>query len=1091
MDNCDRFQSIVANSNLVATAGEFVPKSLMNLQQKIDPEKLQNNCGIFTSNQCSNLHFQSTSKHSEAIDGANKYSNLNSSIKPYVVPRQIASFELGESSSSGRNVSKPFFKKNTAYMQSKALKNYGNCQQKSHNKWKRTTIDESNNLCVKPMNGTNSHQQARSQQDNKKYLRINQNDKPKPAECEPSTKGSLLNDSVANQSGPKVQSHKYSENENLSWRYKEKYWKGQQQQPSKFKQNRCTKTGGNEGELLLMQKKSEPYKIHYQNMEKDSTIKNFNAANTSSKYRDTKARNVKKSDCEAALVTSQREQLVDLLFHGVLECLVCCESVSQTSAVWSCYNCYHVLHLKCVVKWARSSKSDFGWRCPACQNVTDVIPDSYYCFCGKIKDPEWNRQDCPHSCGEVCGKSFRKPCPHRCTLLCHPGPCPQCIATITKSCGCQKITKTVQCSSSEVVVCNEICGKELNCLIHTCSKMCHIGDCEECSQIVVQECYCQRNQQEVKCTIEVIGCDKYSCGNICEKNLSCGNHKCPVVCHKGECPGCQSMPGTIRFCPCGKTEVKSLLEHERNSCTDPIPTCESVCGKVLPCGTLEKTHTCKMKCHEGPCPDCTLETVVKCKCGHKDKKVPCEKLKSLCGEILCEKKCSKKRSCGKHKCNQICCTGDDHQCPLPCNRFLQCGLHRCEDKCHRGHCKPCLRASFDELSCECGAQVIFPPIPCGSRRPACDRPCSRIHSCDHPPVHTCHSESQCPPCTVLTKKFCHGRHELRKAVPCHQESFSCGLPCGKELVCGRHKCILPCHSGSCLKQDQCCSQPCTVLRPGCGHICGTPCHDGLCPVDVPCKEVVRVTCECGHRYTTRACYDNAKEFHRITTAKLATKMADLQAGQSIDLNVFTANKKLSYKTLECNDECKLIERNRRLAIALQIKNPDLSAKLTPRYSEYLKNWAKKDARFCQMIHDKLTDLVQLAKQSKQKSRSFSFDPMNREKRHFIHEYCDHFGCESVAYDQEPKRNVVATALKDKSWLPSMSVVEFIQKENSPRKVPAPITIKSIAGTSQRGMETLSSKLLLGAQQSDPSDASAGGTSTEPQLDYFDWRLQHT
>lgn len=54
----------------------------------------------------------------------------------------------------------------------------------------------------------------------------------------------------------------------------------------------------------------------------------------------------------------------------------------------------------------------------------------------------------------------------------------------------------------------------------------------------------------------------------------------------GECPGCQSMPGTIRFCPCGKTEVKSLLEHERNSCTDPIPTCESVCGKVLPCGTL-------------------------------------------------------------------------------------------------------------------------------------------------------------------------------------------------------------------------------------------------------------------------------------------------------------------------------------------------------------------------------------------------------------------------------------------------------------------------------------------------------------------------
>lgn len=52
-------------------------------------------------------------------------------------------------------------------------------------------------------------------------------------------------------------------------------------------------------------------------------------------------------------------------------------------------------------------------------------------------------------------------------------------------------------------------------------------------------------------------------------------------------------------------------------------------------------------------------------------------------------------------------------------------------------------------------------------------------------------------------------------------------------------------------------------------------------------------------------------------------------------------------------------------------------------------------------------------QSKQKSRSYSFETMNREKRQFVHEYCTHFGCESVAYDAEPKRNVVATAQRDK------------------------------------------------------------------------------
>lgn len=66
--------------------------------------------------------------------------------------------------------------------------------------------------------------------------------------------------------------------------------------------------------------------------------------------------------------------------------------------------------------------------------------------------------------------------------------------------------------------------------------------------------------------------------------------------------------------------------------------------------------------------------------------------------------------------------------------------------------------------------------------------------------------------------------------------------------------------------------------------------------------------------------------------------------------------------LDCNEECRLLERNRRLAIGLQIRNPDLSSKLTPRYSDFMRGWAKKDARFCQNVHDKLTELVQLAKQ---------------------------------------------------------------------------------------------------------------------------------
>ena len=142
--------------------------------------------------------------------------------------------------------------------------------------------------------------------------------------------------------------------------------------------------------------------------------------------------------------------------------------------------------------------------------------------------------------------------------------------------------------------------------------------------------------------------------------------------------------------------------------------------------------------------------------------------------------------------------------------------------------------------------------------------------------------------------------------------------------------------------------------------------------------------------------------------------------------------------IDCNEECATLERNRRVALALQIQNPDLSAKLVaPKYSDFLKEMAKKEPTFCAMVHDKLTELVKLAKESKQKSRSHSFDYMNRDKRQFVHELSDHFGIESESYDAEPKRNVVATAVKDRAWLPSQSIMDVVL---GVRKAPAPISI---------------------------------------------------
>ena len=97
---------------------------------------------------------------------------------------------------------------------------------------------------------------------------------------------------------------------------------------------------------------------------------------------------------------------------------------------------------------------------------------------------------------------------------------------------------------------------------------------------------------------------------------------------------------------------------------------------------------------------------------------------------------------------------------------------------------------------------------------------------------------------------------------------------------------------------------------------------------------------------------------------------------------------------------------------------------------------KKDPNFMKSIYKSFEELVKLAKDSKQKSRSHSFDCMNREKRQAVHELAAHFGCTTQAYDAEPKRNVVATAVKGEVWLPTMSVIDVVQ---GVRKAPAPFS----------------------------------------------------
>lgn len=55
----------------------------------------------------------------------------------------------------------------------------------------------------------------------------------------------------------------------------------------------------------------------------------------------------------------------------------------------------------------------------------------------------------------------------------------------------------------------------------------------------------------------------------------------------------------------------------------------------------------------------------------------------------------------------------------------------------------------------------------------------------------------------------------------------------------------------------------------------------------------------------------------------------------------------------------------------------------------------------------------------------------------VHELCAAFGIEAIAYDAEPNRNVVATAHRDTSWLPSLSVIQSLNRESGQRRIPVP------------------------------------------------------
>ncbi|KAH8549344.1 hypothetical protein BGW37DRAFT_535178 [Umbelopsis sp. PMI_123] len=753
-----------------------------------------------------------------------------------------------------------------------------------------------------------------------------------------------------------------------------------------------------------------------------------------------KRNNTRRSRNQNSRISQLKEdEIKDLwtsLTHGLTtstyDCMICWDIVRPGHQTWSCDCCWAVFHLGCVQTWATKSLHEAtsnlpikNWRCPGCQYTRTVIPKEYVCFCGKTLNPDYNKYITPHSCGQLCGS--KRDCPHECVLPCHPGPCPPCSAmSPATSCFCGSETYQTRCVDTDYSSlgrsCGRICEELLGCGKHTCKTECHAGLCPPCDVEEVQSCYCGKHERKAKCgsgspveSNDRIG--YYSCKESCNHPFACQKHYCSKACHPLEPmpPVCPFDPSVVTTCPCGSL---TLEDGSRTSCTDPIPICNKVCFKPLPCG-----HNCRQVCHLGNCPPCRETVNVSCRCGSSKFEKICHTVVGAAGgELpLCDRICGSWKNCGRHHCATKCCPdasytkgngkkksvvtkGESsgtglHECDLICDRKLKCGRHTCKLPCHKGRCPPCMDAEWTEISCHCGRTKLDPPIRCGTTLPPCPAPCVRPSACGHVRLlnHNCHQDDEsCPPCSVLIERRCMCGKSLLKNIPCFREAPSCGTVCASPLPCG-HLCRRICHKDPCLDDDEHCKQQCGKIKK-CGHACEDKCHaPNKCSEENKCPAKVIATCECGLQKLEVAC--NA-----------------------------TANSSGSKRVLACNDNCARKDRNRRLAMALEINrptNPDEAD--TVDYPDDTRAFYVNYPTWCRGIVAQLDEFVQ-----DDKRRNLNFKPMKTPQRKFIHEMCEVYGLKSEGVDPEPYRSVIVSKAQGDGRIPKNPIsIAAYQK----RKVP--------------------------------------------------------
>lgn len=216
-----------------------------------------------------------------------------------------------------------------------------------------------------------------------------------------------------------------------------------------------------------------------------------------------------------------------------------------------------------------------------------------------------------------------------------------------------------------------------------------------------------------------------------------------------------------------------------------------------------------------------------------------------------------------------------------------------------------------------------------------------------------------------------GKNQL-KNQPCWLMEARCGEVCGKKLKCGAHRCRKTCHKlGECEDAGTSCRQACGKEKACCGHPCSNQCHSPYaCDESKPCQYKILVTCPCQHNKQEAKC--------------LATKDSE-------------GNLK---KSLKCDDECARLERNRKLALALNV-DPEAHKDDHIPYSAETLSLYQQNVQWAQTQEREFRVFA-----TSPEEKRLRFKPMPSQQRAFIHALAEDFGLDSESMDPEPHRHVV-------------------------------------------------------------------------------------